>query len=228
MCLVLLRLEQVFCPLPVGRRMVTFHFPHFIPLPLALNDTGLIGGLIIARLMWGETAVWLGCWNWAFVENGFLLTPLPHIINARKKRPTGEWVTLTVVAGQFLTCLQVPRGNANKSDHTWLLANESLNFFNKVFKTLVLTQIFCCNIKTARPQVSLFRETVCLWHLNKGVYLRDGSLSSTRFYRKFTVPHFSSNLPEYLVCFPLPLTCWVCLLVTIPNSILCVTSSCAL
>lgn len=170
--------------------------------------------------MWGETAVWLGCWNWAFVGNGFLLTPLPHIINARKKRPTGEWVTLTVVAGQFLTCLQVPRGNANKSDHTWLLANESLNFFNKVFKTLVLTQIFCCNIKTARPQVSLFRETVCLWHLNKGVYLRDGSLSSTRFYRKLTVPHFSSNLPEYLVCFPLPLTCWVCLLVTIPNSIL--------
>lgn len=125
----------------------------------------------------------------------------------RKKRPTGEWVALIVMAGQFLTCLWVPRGNANKSDHSWLLANESLNFFNKVFKTLVLTQIFCSSIKTAGPQVSLFRETVCLWHLNKGVYLRNGSLSSTRFYNKLTVPHLRpSNLPEYLVCLPTPLT----------------------
>ena len=87
---------------------------------------------------------------------------------------------------------------------------------------MILTQIFCSSIKTAGPQVSLLRETVCLWHLNKDVYLRNCSLSSTRFYNKLTASHFilQTFLNIWCVLTYTPYSsCWVNLLVNALNSI---------
>lgn len=138
----------------------------------------------------------------------------------RKKRPTGEWVTLTV-HGWPIPHLPVSSQRKCKQIRPHLAADQWIFELlqKKVFKTLVLTQIFCSSIKTAGPQVPLFRETVCLWHLNKSVNLRNGPLSSMRFYSELLCLTF--NLQTFLnSVFPyMPYSdYWVYLLVNVPNS----------
>lgn len=98
----------------------------------------------------------------------------PASCKTQENRPTGERGTFIVaLANSSLACgfpeeMQTSQTTLGcRPKHLW---TSSI----KVLKTLVLTQIFCSSIKTTGPPVSLFRETVCLWHLNKGVYLRNG------------------------------------------------------
>lgn len=128
---------------------------------------------------------WIALLNWAFLRHKFpppfpLVSPL-HLVKTQENRPTGERGTLTVaLANSSLACGFPEEMQTNQTTlgcwpkHLW---TSSI----KVLKTLVLTQIFCSSIKTTGPPVSLFRETVCLWHLNKGVYLRNGWVSGKSY-----------------------------------------------
>lgn len=100
-----------------------------------------------------QTTAWLAA-GLGHRSTRFPPSLLPHSVTDQGEKahrgasepPSCSWPIPHLPMSSQRKCKQI-------RDHTWLLANGSLNFFNKkVLKTLVLTQLFCCSIKTTGLQ----------------------------------------------------------------------------